>query len=82
MARQSKRQKSAAETSAIASGREMHEWDGQLCEIVGKETVARSDGTFVECLKIAVSGMPLHQGLRLVGAAEVKKIATNRQESN
>lgn len=78
MARQSKKQK----TAAIASGRAVHEWKGQLCEIVGGETVARSDGTVVECLKIEVSGMPLHQGLRLVNAGEVRRITANRQEGH
>lgn len=71
MARQSKKQR----TSANTSGQQMHEWKGQLCTVVGKETVLRSDGTTVYCLKIAVCGMPLHQGLRLVNADEVRQVA-------
>jgi hypothetical protein len=70
MARQTEKQKQAAR----ASGRDVVIWQGQLCEIVGNEPVTKSDNSVVLCAKIKVLGMPLHQGLRLVAAEELKLV--------
>lgn len=69
MARQTKKQMAAA-----ASNRNAVMWQGQLCEIVGNEPVAKSDGTVLLCAKVKVLGMPLHQGLRLVAMDELSPV--------
>jgi len=70
MARQTEKQKQAAK----ASSRDVVIWQGQLCEIVGNDPVTKSDNSVVLCAKIKVLGMPLHQGLRLVAADELKPV--------
>jgi hypothetical protein len=71
MARQTKKQKQAAESFG---GKDCVTWKGQLCQIIGNEPVTQSNGDVILCAKLKVLGVPLHQGLRLVPLAEIEVV--------
>ena len=71
MAKQTRKQRVAVQSTKRASVSPIMTWKGQLCEIVGNEPVRKADNTVVLCAKIKILGMPLHQGLRLVPSEEL-----------
>ena len=46
-------------------------WRGKSCEVVGFQDITTSTGERKSCAEIKLIGIPLHQGWRLVDAADL-----------